>query len=177
MKQNSNKTAISRTIFTVLIFFVLSGNILSQNSSEGKIFKSPINQLILKGDITVYITQGTEQRIYFDGTSNAVKQIKFSINNKILTLSKQHSLNNERVTAFLTIKNLESIKTFGNVEIETPSNIWIKKLSLNFSKETDAIFFFNTNQLDLTVAGSGNLYISGNIDILKILGRKFILCI
>ncbi|OFX38629.1 MAG: hypothetical protein A2X08_18005 [Bacteroidetes bacterium GWA2_32_17] len=172
MKQNVNKTAICRTIFIAIIFLVLSGNILSQNNSEGKIFKSSINQLIVKGNITVYIVQDIEQKIYFRGNNKTLKQIKTSVKNNVLTLSKGYSLNNERVTVFLTIDNLKSIKTSGDVIIETPTNIWLNKLSLDLSEETEALFFINSNQLDLTVSGSGFLNISGYIDTLIITGTE-----
>ncbi len=116
--------------------------------------------------------QSAEQTMYLQGSKSILKQVKTSVKNKTLTISKGYSLNDERVNVFLSVNTLESIKTLGDVRIETPTNIWLNKLSLNLSEETEAIFFINSNQLDLTVSGSGDLNISGYIDTLKIAGTE-----
>lgn len=172
MKNNIITSAIYRTIFTLLLIIAISGNILSQTNSENKISNTPINKLTVKGNITVYIMQDAEQSIYFQGDKNAVKQIKTSITDNTLNIFKGSAVNDERVIVFLTIKNLESIKTYGEVVIETPSNINISKLSVNLSEETETMFFINSKQLDLNVSGKGDFYISGNIDTLNIAGTE-----
>ena len=81
------------------------------------------DQLSVKGSITLYLLQGDEPSLLIHGKKRIVKQVKTSINNRILSISKNYSLNDERVNVYLTVTNLVRINTSGNVIIETPTNI------------------------------------------------------
>lgn len=133
---------------------------------------STIDQLNVKGNITLYLKQATEPSLIIQGKKNIVKQVKTNIKNRSLSISKNYTLNDERVVIFLTISNLKQIITNGNVIIETPTNIWLNNLSLNLSDESEVTLYVNSNDLNLSVKGSGNLELSGYIDTLKINGSE-----
>jgi len=118
------------------------------------------------------LLQGDEPSLLIHGRKSDVKQVNTSIKNRVLSISKNYSLNDERVNVFLTVPNLVSINTNGKVIIETPTNIWLNKLSLNLDNETEVILFVNSNELNIDVKGRGNLELSGYIDTLKIIGSE-----
>jgi hypothetical protein len=127
---------------------------------------------LINGSVTVYLLQGDEPSILIHGKKSIVKQVETSIKNRVLTISKNYTLSDERVNVYLTVTNINNIKTSGEVIIETPTNIWLNKLSLDLDNETEVTLFVNSNDLNLEVEGSGSLELSGYIDTLRIAGSE-----
>lgn len=123
--------------------------------------------MIVKGNVIVYVSQSTEPSIFYEGSKTKIKQLKTQISNETLSITNK-SYSNEKIKIYLTINNIENIKTIGNVEIETPTNIVLNKLNINISEESEVTLFVNSNDLKLEVHGNGELNLSGYIDTLRI---------
>jgi len=167
-----NTTIMYSKILCILILISCTINIAAQSNKESvKVnceLSGSFNQLSINGDVTVYLLQGDEQSVLIHGKKSMVKQVKTSIDNKVLYISKDYSINSERINIYITVTDIESIQTRGNVIIETPTNIWLSKLSLSLGDDTDVKLFVNSNDFNIDVKGSGNLELSGYIDTLRI---------
>lgn len=131
-----------------------------------------IKNLIIKGNVTVFLLQGNEQTLFVQGKKGAIKQLTAYNKGQSLYITKKYGINDERVNVYLTLPDIEVIKTSGEVRIETPTNIWLNKLKVDLSDETEVILYVNSNDLKLAVSGAGSLYISGYIDTLRISGTE-----
>ena len=143
-------------------------NLIAQKNEKTDLSENSYSQIVIKGDLNVYLLQSTEQSITFQGSRTAIKHIDVKEKNRTLSISKNYSFNDERVNVYLTLNSFEEIKTIGDVRIETPTNIWINRLDLDLSEETSSTFFVNSNQLNINIAGRGDLNLSGYIDTLLI---------
>ena len=150
---------------------MFTSNLDAQTPTDN-LLSAPVNSIVVKGNVTLYLMQGPEQSIHLQGNKSVLKQTKTSVKNKTLHITKNYSLSDERVFVYLTLPSIEQIKSIGDVRIETPTNVWINNLNLDLSEETASTFYINSNHLDLFVSGRGDVNLSGYIDTLTITGTE-----
>ncbi|MBI5541424.1 MAG: DUF2807 domain-containing protein [Bacteroidia bacterium] len=159
--------------FCAIIITTFSIKSIAQKEAEDSrkvddLILKQFNQLEIKGNVIVYLSQNAESSITYEGNKSSVRSVKVQITDGILSIANKANSSKEKIKIYLTFQNLESIKTIGNVEIETTTNLFFNKLSLDLSEETVTTFFVNSTDLKLQVYGKGEVNLSGFIDTLRI---------
>ncbi|NCO56056.1 MAG: hypothetical protein COZ21_10730 [Bacteroidetes bacterium CG_4_10_14_3_um_filter_31_20] len=167
-----NTNLFKATIICFVIVLIYNFSFAQKSKTEetrviNDLILKPINQLIVKGNVIIYLSQSTEPSIFYEGNKSKIKQLKTLISNETLSITNKN-YSNDKIKIYLTLSNIENLQTIGNVEIETPTNIILNKLNLTLSEESEATLFVNSNDLKLEVHGNGELNLSGYIDTLRI---------
>lgn len=111
--------------------------------------------------------QSDENEYKYDCPKYLSRQIKVQQSDETLSITNKNR-NEKSVTIYLTVKNIESLKTVGNVEIETSTNITLNKLNLTIDDESMLNLYVNSNDFKFEVFGSGEVNLAGIIDTLRL---------
>ncbi len=104
------------------------------------------DEVRLRIDADVFITQGDEHRARIVAQGNIIDEIDFRIRNRSLRIDHHRCLrDHENIEIYLTMSDIRALKVFG---------------SGNMVGEN----FFEVGEIDLTVSGSGNINVGLDAD-------------
>lgn len=129
--------------------------------------ENKITDLVIRGNFEITLFQSDSEEIYIHAPLSITKSVKTDYKNGIYTLTNLKN-SNKLVKVFMIIKDLNSIKATGNVNIITPTNIYLNNMTIELDKQSNAKLYINSDRLNLDIKGDGNLFISGEIDTLNI---------
>jgi len=116
----------------------------------------------------LYLRQGSPQKVEIEGKKDVLEEIETEVNGDKLVIGKEgHWMNwnwgnNEDVTVYITVKDIEGISVSGSGDIIGETKISARNLDLNVSGsgnmkvEIDA-----TGDVEADVSGSGDMYVKG----------------
>ncbi len=124
--------------------------------------------LKVSSGIDVYLKQGNDETVSVEADENLHEYIITEVRGGILNVYSEYNIRDaERKRVYVTIKEVNSIRTTsaGDVYGETP--IKSDRLELSASSAGDIKLEVNTKDIDIDISSSGDMTISGETDVLK----------
>ncbi len=163
--------------FGILAGFTMTncGNVnFSGIKGNGKIVKderkvNDFSGIEASGAFNIVLNEGENNLIKVEADENIVKHIITKVEDNILKLYTDTSINNtKKLNIFITYKNLNSIDCDGACNITGNSEIKTELFSLNNSGTSDMKLNLTVTALNSVLSGAGNIKISGRADIQNI---------
>lgn len=116
----------------------------------------------------LYLKQGSPQKIEIEADEDILKQVETEVSGGRLRIGREDklfnwSLNNEKVTVYITVPEIEGVAVSGSGNIIGQSTIKTGSLDLKVSGSGSMTLEFDaTGDVDADVSGSGNLELKGN---------------
>jgi len=129
----------------------ISGRVLdgSGKSSTEKRSVKPFKQIIINTAVDMKFTAGQENSLQISGDDNLLPLIETTVHQGVLTISSKRSFSTH------------------NPVIVTASGPTIEKVNITASSDVQ-LYSVNSNELDLEITGSGDLFAQGQVHKLKI---------
>jgi hypothetical protein len=165
---------LKKYIIVVLLLFAVvaaSGCINQGAAGSGKIVNESrsingFNQIDLSGNGEMIITQGNTESVIVEADDNLMQYIKTGVNNNKLSISFDNSMPRptKRVKFYITVKDLNSINTFGNGKIVSNS-LRVNGLAININGAGEGnLTNFNAQTLKIMISGAGRMNVAGTVN-------------
>jgi len=128
----------------------------------------------LSNAFTVVITQASEEGVAVSASNkDELENIKTTVENGVLKIwydnKMKWSRNNTRLKAYISVKNLESIKANGACDVKIEGTLNAQNLSINLNGASDISGKLNVSGLlKVDLNGASDLSISGLADQLEV---------
>ncbi len=158
-------------MLTAGLFFAAS--ILLQASAPGvsgdkKVDREvgPFTKLELSVAADLHLTQGDTHKLVLEGDEDDLEDIETEVRGGTLKIEHKkafHFGSNDRITIYVTMKDIEelSVGGSGNIEAETPIRSGDIELNVSGSGEIN-IDELEASNAELSISGSGDIYLSGS---------------
>jgi hypothetical protein len=117
--------------------------------------------------IRVELTQGDGEALVVEGDEDALAQLETIVENGALKLrqkTRERVPKMDRVKAYVTARNVESLSVSGSGDIRTPA-LRSSELELSISGSGDLrIGQLTASKLDISVSGSGDVHVAGTAE-------------
>lgn len=118
--------------------------------------------------IDVYLKQGDNISVTVDADENLHEYIITEVRNGVLNVYTEESIRDaERKRVYVTMKEINSIRTTSAGDVYGESPIKTKDLELSASSAGDIKLDVSADNIDLDISSSGNIALKGKTDILK----------
>jgi hypothetical protein len=121
----------------------------------------------LSAPLKVELTQGDTESLVLEGEPEALANIETVVDNGILMIRSRSKVNfgrTPKMRAYVTAKNIESLRISGSGDISTPS-LRSNALKIGISGSGDIrIGTLAAASLDVAVSGSGDVTVAGKTD-------------
>lgn len=116
----------------------------------------------------LYLKQGPVQKVELEGPKDVLKEIETEVSGGKLVIGKEGKWmnwswgNNDRITAYVTVKDIEAISVSGSGDLEGQGKFTTGDLTLNVSGSGSLnIEVTSTGDIEGDVSGSGDLILKG----------------
>ena len=157
---------IAKLILVSIVFLTmntLNANKLNKVNDTVEITK-PFTSIDIDGAFTVIIKQGEIENILIEADDKMKPYIKSSVkNNKLKIRLKTRFGSNEikEIKLHITIKDLESLKLSGFINLEVSEQLDLEELILNFSVAVKGNFNSITESLTCKISSFSKIELSG----------------
>ncbi len=118
--------------------------------------------------IDVYLKQGNDESVSVEADENLHEYIITEVRNGVLNVYSEYSIRKaERKRVYVTIKELNSVKTTSAGDVYGESPINCDNLELSASSAGDIKLEINAKNIDVDISSSGDITLSGETDKLK----------
>jgi hypothetical protein len=155
------KTKIIKSCILPVLFFTVNSLALAQETNG-----NAVQERVLQGvsgikigeATTIYLTQGTEDKIKIEAPDKYINAIKSEVNDGILTLSGKV----EKATKIeITVKDLKSISLSGASELKSTNTLNVDALKAKIDGSGDLKLDVIANNLNIQIDGAGDVKIKG----------------
>lgn len=129
---------IAKLILMSIVFLTMNtlnaSELKKTNNNEEN--TKPFTSIDIDGAFTVIIKQGEKENIFIEADHKMRPYIKSSVKNNKLKIRLKTGFGSKEIKEIklhITIKNLESLKLSGFINLEVPKQLSLEKLTLNFS--------------------------------------------
>lgn len=146
---------------------ILTAVSLFSQEKKSTIPGNTIEEIVIKGNFEIMLFQADSEDLYIHAPANVSRNIKSEFSDGVYYLSNNNPAG-LAAKVYLVVTDLKKLKTWGAVNIKTPTNLYLKNLTLQLSEESNANLFITSEDLTLNIEGSGYVQISGDIDTLRL---------
>lgn len=138
-----------------------------EDFNQERILKN-FTEISVYGNFNIYIFQVDQYddcSLIIEANKGDTKNITTEVKNGTLQIySTKTDSRHIMADIFINVKDIESIRTFGRVNIETVTNITIDYIDLNLSEFSKCWLFVDSPKFTCNVKGHGFAEISGEMD-------------
>ena len=118
---------------------------------------------------TLHLSQGSNESVEIEASEEAFERMKFVADGSKLKIRSKRSnswknWNNMKVTIYVTMKNIEEINLSGSGQIIGKNKFETDDLSLSISGSGNMEINTNSEDVDLRISGSGKIGLEGSAD-------------
>jgi hypothetical protein len=124
--------------------------------------------LKVSSGIDVYLKQGNNEAVSVEADENLHEYILTEVRNGVLNVYSDYNIRDaERKRVYVTMKEVNSVKTTSAGDVYGESPINSDKLELSASSAGDIKLEVNAKSIDVDISSSGDMYLTGETDILR----------
>jgi hypothetical protein len=121
---------------------------------------------------TVYVKQGSPQKVEIEGSADALEKNKTNVENGKLSIGPDSNWNwsfgdNDKVTVYITVPNIEALSVSGSGDLIAQTKITSTDLKLNVSGSGSLKADIEATEVDADVSGSGDVTLRGKCNSLN----------
>jgi hypothetical protein len=122
------------------------------------------------GNIVISIRQDNFFSITFRGSKVVLKDVFSSIkvDNHCLKIDAGKIEEQELIFVDIIMPVVDSLYLYDNACVNTPTNLWLKKLYIENYSEKKSTIYINSNDCKITMKGQGEISLAGIIDALNL---------
>ncbi len=116
----------------------------------------------LRIDADVYISQGDDSEVIFDGQLNILDELEIYVHNDVLIIDTDHCIRDHRpIEIIITNPDWFEIGISGSGDVVSENQLTTTFLDVNISGSGDMDLDVDAAELDIDVSGSGDIYLTG----------------
>jgi citrate lyase gamma subunit len=124
--------------------------------------------LKVSSGIDVYLKQGNNEAVSVEADENLHEYILTEVRNGVLNVYSEYNIRDaERKRVYVTMKEVNSVKTTSAGDVYGQSPINGDKLELSASSAGDIKLAVNTKNIDIDISSSGDITLTGETDKLR----------
>ncbi|MFK8061002.1 MAG: head GIN domain-containing protein [Polaribacter sp.] len=167
---------ITKLILVSIVFLSMntlkSNELIQQNrTNKNEEITKPFTNIDIDGAFVVIIKQGEKESFFIEADKKIMPYIKSSVKNNKLKIRLKTGLGSKEIKEIklhITIKDLESLKLSGFINLEVPKQLNLLNLTLNFSGAVKGKLNSITKSLTCKTSSFSEIELSGKTDKLKI---------
>jgi hypothetical protein len=137
--------------------FVSNGNTDRQTRNVDE-----FSRVYLSVDATLYITQGSPQKLEIEADPDVLADIETEVNGESLNIKTQKNLRNKTITVYITVPEIEGLGVAGSGTILGQGKISADDLDLEVAGSGKIeLSDVSAAELSADIAGSGDIQVSG----------------
>ncbi len=154
-----------KTLLTLLLITTIALPSLAQKRS---IDVGSFNELSLGISATVYLKQGSDERVEIECDDDLFDKIEFEMKGDRLVIKKEGKWNwndgwrRSEVDIYVTMKDIEELSVSGSGLIESDGKLETEDVRLSVSGSGDMDLDISSDEMDLRISGSGSIQLNGN---------------
>jgi len=154
------KTNILISIF-MLSFILASLSLEAQTKETREVEK--FTQIGLAVSADLYIVQGAPQKVVLEGDADDLKNIVTKVSGSGLEIEKKKGSGNlGKIKIYIIVTNLEEVSLAGSGDVYADGTIKNDELELNIAGSGNMYFKkLEVDNLELNIAGNGNISVAG----------------
>ena len=122
----------------------------------------------VSGTIHAYITQGNEESLKIEASSDIINKIETKVSGKVLYISMKGQINTyQSPIAQITLKNLQLIEASGTTNVEGRSSLQVNGLVIKSSGTSNINLDFNSKSVTASLSGASSVKLSGKTQSMK----------
>ena len=160
------KLLLSLTVIAAVVITAMSFR--SNNGEYKSEFRNvdTFKGINLKLPADVYLKQGAEQSVKIEAEEKVLSLITTEIKKGSLIIDHERTLKNfNNVKIYITVSNLESVSINGSGNVISETLFKGSNLDLSIAGSGDVKMALDYSKLSLSIAGSGNIQLSGRASI------------
>ena len=121
------------------------------------------NEIGISIGAELYLTQGAPQKVVIDGDNDDLENIKTSVSNGVLEISKKKGYSYlGKVKVYITVQKLSALSLAGSGDVFAETTIKNKELALSIAGSGNMNFKkLEVDKLKVEIAGSGDINLAG----------------
>jgi hypothetical protein len=124
--------------------------------------------LKVSSGIDVYLKQGNNEAVSVEADENIQEYILTEVRGGVLNVYSEYNIRDaEKKRVYVTMKEVNSVKTTSAGDVYGESSINSDKLELSASSAGDIKFEVKTNKIDIDISSSGDIALTGETDMLR----------
>lgn len=167
MNTKNSSIAISILIISSLLMFSSCDNVIS---GSGRIVEenrevNSFDAIDISGSFKIYLLQGNKESLIIEADDNLMQYIQTSVRGGRLYLdTRGMRFYDAKLTAHITVKNLEDIKASGAVKVINESPLDFDRLSIGLSGAADVDLELYGDNMELRISGAAKTNFSGSVE-------------
>ena len=118
--------------------------------------------------IDVYLKQGNNESVTVEADENLHEYILTEVRNGVLNVYSEYNIRSaERKRVYVTMKDINSVRTTSAGDVIGESPVKSDKLELSASSAGDIKLEVNTKEIEIDISSSGDITLTGETDLLK----------
>ncbi len=154
-------------IFTVLFSFcTFISN--AQNSVKNFNIRS-INSVSVASGIDLFIKQGNEERLHIESSNDLLKNVEVIQEGRHVTIKYKSNTNNwnrmfknQGIKAYITIKDLNTLKSSGGSDVESVGQLTLANLDITSSGGSDVKLNIKSTNISVSSSGGSDVDLTGS---------------
>ena len=167
MKPNS----FLKSSFWTIVLVLLSSTLFAQIRGNGNVVQnqrdvSEFSGIVIKSGIDLFVSQGDKSSLEIKADENLQQYIISEVKDKILYVyveKGKNIWNSKAMDAYVTVKDVNSIKVSGGGDVESQSTIKSDAIKIGISGGGDLEFNLEAQKAYCNVSGGGDVELSGNV--------------
>ena len=116
-------------------------------------------------DARITITQGSPQKVVVEAQQNIIDLIELDVDDNVWEVTLDDCIRNFRpIRIFVTMEDIEKLNIEGSGEIIGDNGFVVDDLDLNIAGSGDMDLGFEADDVDINIVGSGDMDLEGSAD-------------
>lgn len=161
------KRLINLSLIITLLIVILSSCVLVCEEGSGNIVKDSrklrnYNELSIRGDGKVYITQGNKHSLIVEADDNIIDLIETYVKaGRLIITNRNTCTRNATINIYITVQDLRSLSLSGSANIIGENTIDTENFKISITGSGDIKLNLDIESLESRITGSGNMYLKG----------------
>lgn len=150
-------------ILTLFVALIMATTTYAQKELDLASF----DELALRTSATVYLTQGSPQRVAVEGDEDDLEELEIEVNGDRLEIKRKSSSSwfswggSSNITVYVTVPKLEGVSVSGSGKVIGKNKFNADKLDLSVSGSGKMELDTDNEYTDISISGSGGIYLKG----------------
>tara|TARA_R110002049_G_scaffold258761_4_gene434545 strand:+ start:840 stop:1553 length:714 start_codon:yes stop_codon:yes gene_type:complete len=164
------KTYIQIVLFTLFLSLVSQDSYSFEFRSsrfdiETEITLESFSKVEVYGNVDVYISEASEQKVKVVGNENIINELNFLTKNGVLYFSHGSSFDlKNRIVVYIQIPKIEGLKAGGSTDIIGEGLLSIKQGVFYVSGNSSILVELDSDSIDAHALGKGKLGLAGKVN-------------
>ncbi len=170
MLKNLLGKPLLKTIFYTFCLLALNESFANEKTNKQTREISNFSHIVIAGGSQLFLKQGNQDALTIEADPETLAKIDSTVTKAVLYLGPKKNIHNidKTVTYYLTVKNIESVKSSGGIRIVSQGKITGDKLNIVLDGSGTVDIKIKVNELNNTINGAGDIKIQGNAKSQKI---------